>query len=269
MQHRAIRLMSILMAVILISACESSAPGPSGGYPAPAATEVKPTTSPTSIAAAYPGPGPQRELKIISFNTSDNVKLTSTLYTPNVNRAPAVILFHKVDGSRKDWDSFAQSLQRTGYVVLAVDFRGHGDSSGSRDWEKMTQDVAAAWAYVIGLGTVDTSKVVLLGASIGGNLALNYAATEPSVKAVGMLSPGLDYQNVKTENAMKGLGSRPVLMLSGSEDSYSVDSQKKLEALATGPKQTQVFPNAGHGTDMLKVNAVVDALLAWLKSVTA
>jgi dienelactone hydrolase len=278
---RVLSLCFSLLSVVVMTACggdtsptPQSYPAPgtrapvatadAAAYPAPA----KPTQSPPTVAAMTAQSAAKRETKNVSFNTGDNVKIAGMLYTPDSARAPAVLMLHMAYASRKDWDAFAQRLQGAGFVVLAIDFRGHGESGGAMDWEKMTQDAAAAWKFLNSQPNVDTKRIVVVGASIGSNVALSFAAAEPNVKAVGLLSPGLDYFNIKTDGAIKTYGKRPVLIFSSSEDSYSADTQKALEPLASGPKQVQLFQNVGHGTDMLRDGKVAEALFAWIKSVT-
>jgi pimeloyl-ACP methyl ester carboxylesterase len=66
----------------------------------------------------------------IHFFTADHVELSGTFY-PAGPKAPAVLLLHKVGGSRNDagWPSFARELHKNGFAVLSFDFRGHGAST--------------------------------------------------------------------------------------------------------------------------------------------
>lgn len=252
---------------MLLSACDLDF-SPSASYPAPTTALL------VSTLAAYPAPTTlsraNRAARIaqdVVLTTSDGVKLAATLYTLEGSRKPAALLLHVAWGSRRDWEEFAQRLNDAGFVALAVDFRGHGDSGGEKEWGKLSDDAAAAWTFLSEQASVDAKRVVVGGASVGANVALNFAAKQPNVKAVGLLSPSLDYYGIQTESAMKSYGKRPILMFSSAEDEYSVESQKQLERLIGGPKQVQLFQNAGHGTDMLKHSQVADALLRWIKSV--
>ena len=73
-----------------------------------------------------------------AFTTTDQVVMmddgagiATTLYVPaGVASAPAVIAFHGLGGNRQSVALVARTLADRGYVVLAPDFRGHGQSGG-------------------------------------------------------------------------------------------------------------------------------------------
>ena len=101
---------------------------------------------------------------------------------------------------RHDYDSFAPQLKDAGYNVIAIDVRGHGESSGDlksfteADFQKIGLDIAAAKQF---LGKkADTKKLVLIGESFSANAAINYAATDPDVVSVIAISPGLDFRGI-------------------------------------------------------------------------
>ena len=80
----------------------------------------------------------------ITLNTEDGVSLAGW-YAPPVN-GTAIILIHGAGGSREDVRGYAEMLTRHGYGVLAIDLRGHGESTGTSNrfgWQG-TRDVGAA-----------------------------------------------------------------------------------------------------------------------------
>ncbi len=233
-------------------------------YPAPQAGEP---------LAAYPGPkgeagvAGQTGTKTVTFTSTDGVKLVGTFYTPVTANAPGLVLIHMVARQRTDWDELASLLQSQGFAVLTFDLRGHGDSSGSRDWTKMTEDVAGAYRFLIDQPGVDSRRIGLVGASIGANLAVNFAAAERGVKAIVLLSPGLDYRGVKTEAAMQQYGDRPVFLAASRTDAYAAQSVATLGEVATGEKKAKIYDDAGHGTQMLGKSSDLSSLIVeWLKS---
>ncbi|HEX4936484.1 MAG TPA: alpha/beta hydrolase, partial [Gemmatimonadaceae bacterium] len=86
----------------------------------------------------------------VSFRTDDGVTVAATWYEPSVRPAPAVILVHMLNRSRRDWDSFASRLASSGIGALAIDLRGHGESPhphpdpANADYSPMVRDVLAA-----------------------------------------------------------------------------------------------------------------------------
>jgi len=88
--------------------------------------------------------------------------------------AQPLLLLHGFTGHARSWDAFSRALAGS-YHVLALDQRGHGDSAWTETYgtEAMVADVDA---FVRELGL---TRFVLLGLSMGGRNALNYAAMHP------------------------------------------------------------------------------------------
>jgi pimeloyl-ACP methyl ester carboxylesterase len=214
--------------------------------------------------AATPAPQPEKTTSDIALETSDGVKIAGTFYTPAAIEAPGIVLLHMLGRKRGDWDVFARQLQEAGYAVLAIDLRGHGESEGKRDWQAMTTDAASAVTYLRSRAEVNGDRIALIGASIGANIALNAAAGDPQIKGAVLLSPGLDYRGVTTEDAVKTLGDRPLLIVASEEDSYAADSSKTLAAQAKAASLL-MLSQQGHGTQMLgKDNGLEATILDWL-----
>jgi len=206
------------------------------------------------------------EIKPVEITTADNVTLTGTFYVSPKMSSPAVAMLHMVGGQRGDWDTLARQLQTAGYSVLTLDLRGHGGSQGQREWSKMTQDAAAAYAWLASRQEVNGAAIGFIGASIGANLSLNLASGQPGVKTLVLLSPGLDFEGIKTEGPLQAYGPRPVLLIASSEDKESADAVAALDKLALGKHALKVYDGQGHGTRMLgRQNGVEELILDWLK----
>src|SRR5207244_13552464 len=91
----------------------------------------------------------------------------------------------------------------------------------------------------------------IFGASVGANLALVAGANGEQIKAVGLLSPGLDFLGVKTEPAASEYAG-PLLLVSSSEDTQSGDTINRLAALHPGDEKLIALNGAGHGTEPLR-----------------
>lgn len=83
--------------------------------------------------------------------------------------APPVLLLHGGGQTRHAWRSALHALSAQGWRAIAIDARGHGDSDwapdGDYDTGRMCDDLRCV------IGTLHT-KPVLVGASMGGNVAL-------------------------------------------------------------------------------------------------
>ena len=205
--------------------------------------------------------------KDITLTTQDNVKIAATYY-PGGERG--VILLHMLGRSRGDYAELAQELNSRGFSVIAIDLRGHGQSEGNwrsfsaTEFNAMTLDVRAAKEYLISRG-VKPGRIGIVGASIGANIALRYSAEDSDIKTVVLLSPGLNYRGVSTEEAAKHL--RSALFAASEEDAYAYSSAEQLYALAGEDKAFERLRGAGHGTEMLSSSPELKKkVIAWLEA---
>jgi len=87
--------------------------------------------------------------------------------------APPVVLLHGITGHARVWDHLAERLEPR-HRVLVLDQRGHGDSDPAPDDDyrvgTMADDVAAF------VGSLRLDRFALLGHSMGGRIAIKYAA---------------------------------------------------------------------------------------------
>jgi dienelactone hydrolase len=192
----------------------------------------------------------------VTIRTDDGVSLAATWYEAGT-RSPAVILVHMLHKSRRDWESVASRLASEGIGALALDLRGHGESTGSlpegvsADYSVLIRDVIAARRYVASRSDVQPSHVGIAGASIGANLAVLEASADTAVASVALLSPTTDYRGLRIDAAMKRYGARPALMIASDDDAYAVRSVKELQKAGGGTREALILNHAGHGTVML------------------
>jgi dienelactone hydrolase len=193
----------------------------------------------------------------VAIRTDDGISLAATWYEPGA-RAPAVILVHMLHKSRRDWDAVATTLASQGIGALAIDLRGHGESSGSipegqatADYSVLVRDLLAARHYLSSRGDVQPSRLGIVGASIGANLAVLEAAADPTIASIALLSPSTDYRGLRIEAAMKTYAKRPALLIASDDDPYASRSVKELQKAGTGLREALILNHAGHGTVML------------------
>lgn len=193
---------------------------------------------------------PQR----VSFRTDDGVTIAATWYEPSSRPAPAVVLVHMLQRSRRDWDGLASRLAAAGIGALAIDLRGHGESSPSAAAEAsgyadLVQDVRAARRFLGSRPDVIPSRIGIAGASLGANLAA-LAAADGAFASVALLSPSLDYRGLRIEAAVRKYGSRPMLLVASDDDPYARRSALDLQKTGAS-RELLSLVGAGHGTNML------------------
>jgi len=105
--------------------------------------------------------------ELVTFSAPDGYRLHADLYGKGDR---AVILAHGGRFTKESWRKQAEILAEAGFRVLAIDFRGYGQSvpgSQTEDW-KHYPDVLAAVRYLHNAGVKSVSVV---GASMGGDAA--------------------------------------------------------------------------------------------------
>jgi alpha-beta hydrolase superfamily lysophospholipase len=203
----------------------------------------------------------------VSFRTDDGLTLAGTWYEPSTRPAPAVILVHMLQKSRRDWDQFASRLADDGIGALAFDLRGHGESPGSaQDYAAMVHDVRAARRFVASRGDVAPTRIGIAGASIGASLAALAAGEDGSVAALVLLSPTMDYRGLRLDAAMKKYGARPALLVASDDDGYAFRTVRDLQKAGGGVRETMLLSRAGNGTAMLTTDPDLGRrLVEWLR----
>jgi len=115
--------------------------------------------------------------------------LTATLYLPASGGAPApgLVVGHGAGSCRASHDDFCRAACARGFVVLALDLRGHGESGGRADGPAEL-DIVAAAQFLRTLPAVDADRVCYRGSSMGGFYGLK-AAREAGFAALALLCP--------------------------------------------------------------------------------
>ncbi|MDP4010463.1 MAG: alpha/beta fold hydrolase [Candidatus Spechtbacteria bacterium] len=215
----------------------------------------------------------------ITLTTKDNIKIIGDFYPADSDNAPAVILLHMMPATKESWQELAPILVERGFQVLAIDERGHGEStengtlnfrefSGEQQQAKML-DVLAAREFFVEKG-VSVSNIFVGGASIGANLAIQYLAENPECRAVFGLSPGYNYYGIQTLPLMESTRAEQNIFLVASKDDPNVpDSYKAVEELqkaGQARKTVKIFDTGGHGTNIFKEHPeFMRELVDWLE----
>ena len=209
-----------------------------------------------------------QNVRQINFNTQDGITIFASFYPTNKSN-DAIILLHMLSRNRLDYIPLATKLQSNGKNVLAIDLRGHGDSTlqtgswttfSTNDFKNMILDVKAAKQFLKKIG-LHTNKI--LGASIGANVALDYAIHDPDITQLILLSPGLDYKGLKTEIAAAQFNGT-MLLAAGTNDAYSMQTIKVLQSRAKNARVV-ILKNGGHGTALLDNKEFLTNIIGDLK----
>jgi len=120
----------------------------------------------------------------VSFDSTDGIPLKAWWLPATGTPRVAVIIAHGIDHTRQVMLPRAAFLVHGGYDVLAIDLRGHGESSGSIVSPGLLEarDILGALRYIRSRG--NNESVALLGVSYGAAASLIAAAESPEIAAV-------------------------------------------------------------------------------------
>jgi len=110
----------------------------------------------------------------MSNTLESNAIIPTTAHYIHQGEGPPVIMIHGVAASLHDWDDLLPDLAKGGYASYALDLLGHGDSpkldsrAYQMDW---LFEHFSSWMKSLHL----TQPAILIGHSLGGYIALEYA----------------------------------------------------------------------------------------------
>jgi len=202
------------------------------------------TETPADVGAPY---------EDLEFTTADGVRISGWLLGSR-GRGTTIIYSHGLFRSRRELLARAVELWRLGYGALLYDARNHGQSGRSMTSLGYNErlDVEGAIRYLRDVAR-SSDRIVLLGVSMGAVADLLAAAEEPDVSAVISDSAFLTFKDTVSHHvklflrmppfplanemeyfiahragfdadalspleAVKRLGSRPVLFIAGAHD---------------------------------------------------
>ena len=133
-----------------------------------------------------------------SLVAPDGTPLHYEAVEPDNPRA-AILLLHGWSDHSGRWTAVAERLRREGFAVYALDWRGHGQSSGRRGHlSRFSQLMGDLQAFRRVVRKRTDAPQVLLGLSFGGLVALRYLETQPGDALAGavLVAPwlGLAFQ---------------------------------------------------------------------------
>ena len=197
----------------------------------------------------------------VTIQTPDGVQVAATWRPiPGAPQAPAVLLIHDFSRERREWDVLAHDFLVHGLATLAIDLRGHGESTRKsngetvrlsprllRDPKGLPRDVKAALDWL----RERSPAVGAIGLSTGANLAVLSAANGWADAAVAVSA------NTGTLPSLAGglpLRPRKTFVLASLQDPGREASARELDAGGEGPKKLTLVPGTAHNLYLLTEN---------------
>jgi fermentation-respiration switch protein FrsA (DUF1100 family) len=173
-----------------------------------------------------------------------------------------VLFFHGNAGNVSHRLQHASALTGAGLDVLLVDYRGYGRSTGRPSEDGLYRDARASLAAMRSGGQVDPARIVYMGESLGGAVALHLAIESPPLGCVlqSTFTSLRDVARAHYPAALSGLAGdaypslqriaalrAPVLIVHGEADEIvPVAHARELFAAAPEPRRLRIVAGAGH-----------------------
>lgn len=209
----------------------------------------------------------------VTIKTSDGMDIAGLLW--NAQSDKSVLLLHMMPATKESWTPLAEKLLQEGFNVLAIDFRGHGESSGGDyksfkpdDHQKYSVDLEASALFLS--ERYPGALLSVGGASIGANMALWYLSKHHESPIGFAFSAGLDYYGVRAIDYVSDFSPKQKVLFVGSHDDAQGNTDcgemaEQLFAKAASQKGKIIYDIGGHGTDLWNEHpALIDQLIEFM-----
>lgn len=239
----------------------------------------------------------------ITFCNPRGQRLVGILHRPSSPPRAAALLCHGMQSSKESEKlmMLGRQLAERGILALRFDFSCSGESEGDRadvTYSAEVEDLRAAWELVLKFAP---KKIGLVGSSMGGTVALLFAAAEKNVAALATIAAPLhperftekfltpdqarewrergfivyneqrlnvsllhDVERLDIMGAARAIAC-PTLVIHGDEDdTVPVAEGRELYGLLNAPKRLLILNGANHRLGEPQLGQAVSAARDWL-----
>lgn len=215
-----------------------------------------PTKQPVSVANDSLN-GPKTNL-----TAADGILITARPYL--VKKAKiGVVIIHDIDKDRSETMQFAEELAvACKCSTIAVDLRGHGQSSGNKeDFKNMYQDGLTAGKYLKDQGA---RSLFYIGFGFGAHVGLK-AAIESEAEGLVVVSPDQDDRGINSTDLIKQYDKRLLVAASKTDSSSDRIASKFFNLSQVKDRQFAEYESGGHGIKMVYDTDLGKIISEWLK----
>jgi pimeloyl-ACP methyl ester carboxylesterase len=203
--------------------------------------------------------------KTVSFPTEDGGIVFADLYGTGDR---GVVLAHGGQFNKESWTKQAEVLVGAGFQVLAIDFRGYGNSHGPGDSDPMSAplqlDVLAAVHYMRKNGA---KSVSVIGGSMGGSAAGDASIASPpgEISRIVLLGAAPDGPADKLKSPILYIVARD----DASDDGPRLPRIRAQYLKSPQPKRLIVLDGSAHAQFLFQTNQSTRVMREILRFLTA
>jgi hypothetical protein len=124
----------------------------------------------------------------VVLRANDGTRLSGWLMTPHSPGPHPAVLYFGGRSEEVSWVARDAGRLFPNMTVLAMNYRGYGDSHGAPDETHMVDDGCALFDWLADHGAVDPSRIALVGRSLGSGVAIQVAKERP-VHSLVLITP--------------------------------------------------------------------------------
>lgn len=144
----------------------------------------------------------------------DKEKTIHSVYFKKENPKASIFILHGNGGSLTGWQSVAEMLWNEGYQTYMIDYPGYGNSEGKAKHKNVISSAQLAFEHFNNLPAVQGTKKIIMGFSLGGNLALKIGAdNQEQLDAMVIEGAFNNYREIGIDHTPKILRFAPYLVL--------------------------------------------------------
>lgn len=218
----------------------------------------------------------------VSLTAADGFQLKADYYAGKSGR-PGVILLHQCNDDRSMYEALGRRLSVAGIHVLALDFRGYGDSvtadvdimavrnsSDQQTYMKYAEPIRRHWASDVEIAadflrvrTGDSVPLGAGGASCGGGQSL-ILAEQREISALMLFSSGNSPEMIQRYQQLDPV---PTLFIAAEEDESSYQGATQLFTLARHPQSRMIlYKGNGHGKPLFDHDpSLIETITGWYR----
>ena len=224
-------------------------------------------------AQTTPAAPPPAVTRTVDLTSPDGIALKAS-YFPAARPGPGLLLLHACNRDRSSWNGLATAAAARGFHVLALDFRGYGQSGGTKSDDPRQQqwiaerewpaDIDAAYGWLTSQAGVDKTRIGAAGASCGVDQAVQLARRHAEVRTVVLLSGGL---TANGREFIRDSAWLPIFGAASHGDGGAVEAMRwGMGWSRNTANEFAVYQAAGHGAEMFaKEKDLQPKVLAWFE----